>query len=43
MVAYNRNHGMKCSVARYHNIFGPEGTWTGERESTSSNLQVAAA
>jgi GDP-D-mannose 3', 5'-epimerase len=31
-LAYNRNHGMNCSVARYHNIFGPEGTWTGGKE-----------
>lgn len=31
-LAYNRNHGMQCRVARYHNIFGPEGTWTGGKE-----------
>lgn len=31
-LAYNRNHGMKNRVARYHNIFGPEGTWTGGKE-----------
>lgn len=31
-LAYNRNHGMQCRVARYHNIFGPEGTWDGGRE-----------
>jgi nucleoside-diphosphate-sugar epimerase len=31
-LAYNRNYGMNCHVARYHNIFGPEGTWTGGRE-----------
>lgn len=31
-LAFNRNHGMQCRVARYHNIFGPEGTWTGDRE-----------
>ena len=30
--AYNRNYGISVSVARYHNIFGPEGTWTGGRE-----------
>lgn len=30
--AYNRNHGMANRVARYHNIFGPEGTWTGGKE-----------
>ena len=31
-LAYNRNHGMINRVARYHNIFGPEGTWTGGKE-----------
>ena len=30
--AYNRNYGMPVRVARYHNIFGPEGTWEGGRE-----------
>jgi GDP-D-mannose 3', 5'-epimerase len=30
--AYNRNHGIPVAVARYHNIFGPEGTWEGGRE-----------
>lgn len=31
-LAYNRNHGMQCRVARYHNIFGPDGTWDGGKE-----------
>ena len=31
-LAYNRNHGLNCKVARYHNIFGPEGTWQGGKE-----------
>jgi len=30
--AYSRNYGMPVRVARYHNIFGPEGTWEGGRE-----------
>ena len=30
--AYNRNYGIPVRVARYHNIFGPEGTWSGGRE-----------
>jgi len=30
--AYARNHGMEVRIARYHNIFGPLGTWTGGRE-----------
>lgn len=29
---YHRNYGMDVRVARYHNIFGPEGTWTGGKE-----------
>jgi nucleoside-diphosphate-sugar epimerase len=31
-LAYNRNHGIPVCIARYHNIFGPEGTWFGGRE-----------
>lgn len=31
-LAYNRNYGMDNRVARYHNIFGPQGTWTGGKE-----------
>ena len=31
-LAYNRNHGIPVRIARYHNIFGPEGTWEGGRE-----------
>lgn len=27
-----RNYGTEVHVARYHNIFGPEGTWAGGRE-----------
>jgi nucleoside-diphosphate-sugar epimerase len=30
--SYHRNHGIPVRVARYHNIFGPEGTWEGGRE-----------
>ena len=31
-LAYNRNHDIPVRIARYHNIFGPEGTWYGGRE-----------
>src|SRR5580765_856777 len=31
-LAYQRNHGVQVRVARFHNIFGPEGTWSGGRE-----------
>jgi nucleoside-diphosphate-sugar epimerase len=27
-----RNYGTQVRIARYHNIFGPEGTWAGGRE-----------
>ena len=30
--AFNRNHNIPVRVARYHNIYGPEGTWQGGRE-----------
>lgn len=30
--AYARNYGLTVRIARFHNIFGPEGTWTGGRE-----------
>ena len=30
--AYNRNYGIPVRIARYHNIFGPEGTWNGGKE-----------
>src|SRR5580658_3838107 len=30
--AYARNYGIEVHVARFHNIFGPEGTWQGGRE-----------
>lgn len=31
-LAFHRNYGMEIRIARYHNIFGPEGTWNGGRE-----------
>jgi len=31
-LAYQHNYGIQVRVARYHNIFGPQGTWTGGRE-----------
>lgn len=31
-LSYHRNFGMEVRIARFHNIFGPEGTWTGGRE-----------
>jgi GDP-D-mannose 3', 5'-epimerase len=31
-LAYARNYGLEVHIARFHNIFGPQGTWQGGRE-----------
>lgn len=31
-LAYNRNYKMEVRIARFHNIYGPQGTWTGGKE-----------
>jgi GDP-D-mannose 3',5'-epimerase len=36
--AFMRNHGVQVRVARFHNIFGPEGTWQGGREKSPAAL-----
>jgi GDP-D-mannose 3', 5'-epimerase len=42
---YQRNHGIEVRVARFHNIFGPQGTWEGGREKAPAAVcrKVAAA
>ncbi len=37
-LAFARNHGIEARIARYHNIFGPEGSWTGGREKAPAAL-----
>jgi len=37
-LAFHRNYGMEVRIARYHNIFGPEGTWQGGREKSPAAL-----
>ncbi|MTI08924.1 NAD-dependent epimerase/dehydratase family protein [Curvivirga aplysinae] len=37
-LSYNRNYDMSCSVARFHNIFGPYGTWDGGKEKAPAAL-----
>ncbi|MBA3810543.1 MAG: NAD-dependent epimerase/dehydratase family protein [Caulobacteraceae bacterium] len=37
-MAFNRNYGMENRIARYHNIFGPEGTWQGGKEKAPAAL-----
>jgi nucleoside-diphosphate-sugar epimerase len=31
-LAFARNYGLKVRIARFHNIFGPQGTWKGGKE-----------
>ncbi len=37
-LTYMRNHGIDVKVARFHNIFGPQGTWDGGREKAPAAL-----
>jgi GDP-D-mannose 3', 5'-epimerase len=37
-LAYARNHGLAVRIARYHNIFGPEGAWNDGREKAPAAL-----
>jgi GDP-D-mannose 3', 5'-epimerase len=36
--AFQRNTGIAIRIARFHNIFGPEGTWEGGREKAPAAL-----
>ena len=31
-LAFHRNHGLEVRIARFHNIFGPEGAWNDGKE-----------
>jgi nucleoside-diphosphate-sugar epimerase len=42
-LAFMRNYGITVRVARYHNIFGPEGTWDGGREKAPAAMCRKAA
>lgn len=44
-LSYMRNYGLQVRIARFHNIFGPEGTWTGGREKAPAALcrKIASA
>ena len=37
-MTYGRCHGIEPRIARYHNIFGPDGTWDGGREKAPAAL-----
>jgi nucleoside-diphosphate-sugar epimerase len=44
-LSYARNYGMQVRIARYHNIFGPEGSWNDGKEKAPAAIcrKVAAA
>ena len=42
-LAYNRNYGLDVRVARFHNIFGPQGTWKGGKEKAPAAMCRKAA
>jgi nucleoside-diphosphate-sugar epimerase len=37
-LAFAKNHGLEVRIARFHNIFGPQGTWNGGKEKAPSAL-----
>jgi GDP-D-mannose 3', 5'-epimerase len=37
-LAYMRNYGIEVRIARFHNVFGPQGAWTGGREKAPAAL-----
>ena len=37
-LSFGRNYGLNVHIARYHNIFGPEGTWKDGREKAPAAL-----
>lgn len=42
-LAFNRNYGLNVRVARFHNIFGPMGTWKGGKEKAPAAMCRKAA
>jgi nucleoside-diphosphate-sugar epimerase len=37
-MAFSRNKGIQSRIGRFHNIFGPEGTWRGGREKSPAAI-----
>jgi nucleoside-diphosphate-sugar epimerase len=37
-LAFHRNHGVPVRIARFHNVFGPEGAWRGGREKSPAAI-----
>jgi GDP-D-mannose 3',5'-epimerase len=42
-LSFHKNYGMEVRIARYHNIFGPLGTWEGGREKAPAALSRKVA
>lgn len=42
-LAFNRNYGLDVRIARFHNVFGPQGTWTGGKEKAPAAMLRKAA
>lgn len=42
-LAFNRNYGLNVRIARFHNIFGPYGTWKGGKEKAPAAMCRKAA
>jgi GDP-D-mannose 3',5'-epimerase len=42
-LAFNRNYGLNVRVGRFHNVFGPMGTWTGGKEKAPAAMCRKAA
>ena len=42
-LAYSRNYGLTVRIARFHNIFGPEGTWKGGKEKAPAAISRKVA
>jgi len=42
-LAFNRNYGLDVRIARFHNIFGPQGSWTGGKEKAPAAMCRKAA
>ncbi|WP_277013323.1 NAD-dependent epimerase/dehydratase family protein [Flavobacterium lindanitolerans] len=42
-LAFNRNYNLDVRIARFHNIFGPQGTWKGGKEKAPAAMCRKAA
>ena len=42
-LAFNRNYSLNVRIARFHNIFGPQGTWIGGKEKAPAAMCRKAA